>query len=82
MSLSNSLQTLLGRATLMIAITCSATTVVRAHPHEFITMHVGAAFDDAGRLAGFRYHWTFDEFFSAYAMEGQDANGNGTFEQS
>ncbi len=73
--------TLFGRAALALAMLCATTTALQAHPHEFITMHVGAAFDDAGRLAGFRYHWTFDEFFSAYALEGQDANGNGTFEQ-
>ncbi len=52
-----------------------------AHPHEFVTMQIGIAFDDAGKIAGMRYNWVFDEFFSAYALEGQDNNKNGKVER-
>ena len=48
-----------------------------AHPHEFVSMHVKAEFDDGGLLNGLTYHWNFDEFFTAYAVEGQDKNKNG-----
>ena len=58
-----------------------SSTEALAHPHEFITMQIRAAFDEKGMVAGMRYNWTFDEFFSAYALEGQDKNGNGTVEQ-
>ena len=58
-----------------------APTHAWAHPHEFVTMKIGIAFDDAGKIAGMRYNWTFDEFFSAYALEGQDNNKNGKVER-
>ena len=51
-----------------------------AHPHEFVSMHVKAEFDKSGLLNGLTYHWNFDEFFSAYAVEGQDKNKNGKAE--
>ncbi len=53
-----------------------------AHPHEFVEMKVEVKFDAQGKVSGFRYSWLFDEFFSAYALEGQDANKNGESEQS
>jgi len=53
-----------------------------AHPHEFVTMRIEAQFNKAGKLSGFRYYWRFDEFFSAYAIEGQDKNKNGKAEQA
>ena len=53
----------------------------QAHPHEFVTMKVTAQFDPSGQMTGMRYNWVFDEFFSAYAIEGQDLNGNGKAEQ-
>lgn len=55
-------------------------TRLAAHPHEFVTMHVRADFNDDGKLNGLTYHWSFDEFFSAYAVEGQDQNKNGKAE--
>ena len=50
------------------------------HPHEFVIMRVTANFHIDGRLSGLTYHWTFDEFFTAYAVEGQDQNKNGKAE--
>ena len=55
-------------------------TAASAHPHEFVSMKITALFDGEGRVSGMRYNWVFDEFFSAYALEGQDANGNGKSE--
>lgn len=51
-----------------------------AHPHEFVSMRAEIEFDGKNKASAFRYHWTFDEFFSAYAIEGQDANKNGVGE--
>ncbi|MDD9910999.1 MAG: DUF1007 family protein [Ahrensia sp.] len=53
-----------------------------AHPHEFVTMRVAANFDAAGQLESFLYSWTFDPFFTAYAVEGHDANKDGVAQQS
>ena len=52
----------------------------QAHPHEFVTMDVTAKFDFNGRVSGLTYNWTFDEFFTAYAVDGQDKNRNGQAE--
>ena len=51
-----------------------------AHPHEFVTMAVQANFNVNDQLSGLTYTWTFDEFFTAYAIEGEDANKNGKAE--
>ncbi len=51
-----------------------------AHPHEFVTMRITAQFDDNGHVTGLLYNWTFDPFFTAYAVEGEDANKNGVAE--
>lgn len=45
-------------------------------------MRVVAQFDENGRAVGLLYNWTFDPFFTAYAVEGHDANKNGKAEQS
>ena len=70
------------RRTLLAAALVLSPVTALAHPHEFVTMKVTARFNESGKVAGFRYNWLFDEFFSAYALEGQDANGNGTAEES
>jgi len=48
-----------------------------AHPHEFITVQTEVVFDDAGRVIGMRHAWLLDEFFTAYAVEGADSDGDG-----
>ncbi|MGI9354830.1 MAG: DUF1007 family protein [Rhizobiaceae bacterium] len=53
-----------------------------AHPHEFVTMRITAQFDENGHVVGLLYNWTFDPFFTAYAVEGEDANKNGVAEQA
>ena len=38
-----------------------------------------AVFDGKGRITAIRHHWLFDEAFSAYALQGLDADRDGTF---
>lgn len=73
------LKTLLCSTALFSAI---APKPALAHPHEFVTMLTTALFNEKGAVTGLRYQWTFDEFFTAYAIEGQDANKNGKAEQN
>ena len=70
-------------ALLFLAICTSGLipNVAFSHPHEFVNMRVEAKFDKNGNLSGFQYFWQFDEFFSAYAIEGQDKNKNGKADQ-
>ena len=53
-----------------------------AHPHEFVEMKTSVLFDAEGRATGLRYDWTFDEFFTAYAVEPSDTDGDGKPEQA
>ncbi|ESR24808.1 DUF1007 family protein [Lutibaculum baratangense] len=48
----------------------------RAHPHVWVTTQSELVFKN-GVLAAVRHEWTFDEYFSAYAAQGLDANGDG-----
>ncbi len=63
------------------ALSAFTSQYAHAHPHEFVTMRVEVKFNDEGKLSGFQYFWQFDEFFSAYAIEGQDKNKNGKADQ-
>jgi hypothetical protein len=42
-----------------------------------VTARAEIVFDAAGRVAAVRHIWQFDEAFSAYAMQGYDANNDG-----
>jgi ABC-type uncharacterized transport system substrate-binding protein len=44
-------------------LACTALPVA-AHPHIFVEAGVEVVFDNAGRIAGVRLSWTYDEFFS------------------
>lgn len=51
----------------------------QAHPHVWIDMRVGLVFDDARQLSALRISWTFDEFYSAYAVEEFKKNKDGSY---
>ena len=51
-----------------------------AHPHVFVDANAELIFDEAGRIKGVGNVWRFDDAFSAFAVEGLDANGDGTLD--
>jgi ABC-type uncharacterized transport system substrate-binding protein len=53
-----------------------------AHPHVWATVRSEILLDDQGRITGVRHAWTFDEFYSAMAVQGLDTNGDGTFSKA
>ncbi|MCC5978584.1 MAG: DUF1007 family protein [Salinarimonas sp.] len=63
---------------LRVAVVLALFTVVitlaskpaRAHPHVWVTAHTEILYDDSERIAGLRHIWTFDEFYSAWAVQG------------
>lgn len=63
-------------AALMLTAALLATPVA-AHPHIFIDAKATVVFDDSGRLTEIRNAWSFDEAFSAWSIEGLDANNDG-----
>lgn len=50
-----------------------------AHPHIFVDAEVAIAFDKAGNVTAIEHHWAFDRAFSAWQVQGLDADGDGAF---
>ncbi len=48
-----------------------------AHPHVWVDVDVRILFDDAGNITGLEQTWLFDDFYTAYAVEGTDEDGDG-----
>lgn len=51
---------------------------VWAHPHVWVTMTSEIAYDPNGQVEGVRHAWSFDEAYSAFAVQGLDTNQDGT----
>lgn len=51
-----------------------------AHPHVWIETVSDIVLDDRGRITAINVEWRFDEMYSQVAIEGLDANGDGTYE--
>jgi ABC-type uncharacterized transport system substrate-binding protein len=41
-----------------------------AHPHVWVTFHIELLYAADGSMTGVRHVWTFDDMFSAYALQG------------
>jgi ABC-type uncharacterized transport system substrate-binding protein len=41
-----------------------------AHPHVWVTLHSEILYSASGAMTGVRHAWTFDDMFSAYALQG------------
>ena len=50
-----------------------------AHPHVWATVHSEIVFGPDHHITGIRHAWTFDEFYTAMAVEGLDTNRDGTY---
>lgn len=51
----------------------------QAHPHVWATVRSEVVFGPENKITGIKQAWTFDEFYSAMAVQGLDANGDGTY---
>ena len=60
------------------ACTVSASTAT-AHPHVWATVRSEIIVDQDQRITGIRHAWTFDEFYTAMALEGLDTDGDGVY---
>jgi ABC-type uncharacterized transport system substrate-binding protein len=49
-----------------------------AHPHVWVTVKATVLYDK-GAITGLREDWTFDEFYTAQAIEGLDKNKDGKY---
>ena len=63
----------LGAAALALAMPGGAA----AHPHVWIDARSEVVFDAQHRVAALKVSWRFDEFYSQFAIEGLDKDGDG-----
>jgi len=68
-------------AGVFIAMMAGAITApsAQAHPHVWVTVQTEVLFDDAGAITGFRHKWIFDEYYTAFALQGMDRDGDGQY---
>ncbi|MBY0611257.1 MAG: DUF1007 family protein [Beijerinckiaceae bacterium] len=50
-----------------------------AHPHVFIVAKSELVYDSSGNFTAVKQHWTFDESYSAFAVQGLDSKKDGKF---
>jgi len=63
----------------VLAASLALTPPAEAHPHVWVTTKAEIAYGEGGRVTGIRNAWTFDASYSAFVVQGLDANGDGVF---
>jgi ABC-type uncharacterized transport system substrate-binding protein len=56
-----------------------ASGAARAHPHVWITSSSELLYAPDGSITGVRHAWTFDDMFSAYALQGIETKTKGVY---
>ncbi|MGX4774172.1 DUF1007 family protein [Bradyrhizobium guangdongense] len=64
---------------LLVAAMMLASGVARAHPHVWITATSELLYAEDGSITGVRHAWTFDDMFSAYAVQGLESKTKGVY---
>ncbi|QRG09168.1 DUF1007 family protein [Xanthobacter dioxanivorans] len=67
-----------------VALACAAALLAaprpaQAHPHVWVTMKSELVYAPDGRLTAVKQSWTFDDAFSAYALQGMEKRKDGTY---
>jgi ABC-type uncharacterized transport system substrate-binding protein len=55
---------------LLLLVLVSRPLPANAHPHVWVKFHSEVLYAADGSLTGIRHAWTFDDMFSAYALQG------------
>jgi ABC-type uncharacterized transport system substrate-binding protein len=74
-----SLRILLIALTSLAFATQAFTSIARAHPHVWVTMHSELVYAPDGTITGVRHHWAFDDMFSAFATQGLESKEKDKF---
>jgi len=69
---------LAGALALFASIQVASTRPAHAHPHVWVNVETTVLYDQ-GKVAGFTHRWTFDDMYTAMAVQGLDKNQDGTF---
>ena len=68
-------------AGLAVAACAGLAGAAYAHPHVWATVRSEILLGDNHQITGIRHAWTFDEFYTAMAVQGLDTNGDGVFSE-
>src|SRR5680860_1290771 len=63
----------------MGAVVLGLSSGAEAHPHVWATVRSEIVFGPDRKITGIRHAWTFDEFYTAMAVQGLDADGDGVY---
>jgi ABC-type uncharacterized transport system substrate-binding protein len=74
------LKTGLLRAAAVATTVLLASLPAAAHPHIWVTMEATLLYEN-GVFTGIRHKWTFDEYYTASAIEGLDKNKDGIYDR-
>ena len=70
-----------GKTVAAAVLGCGAyVTGAAAHPHVWVTYETTVLYDK-GTIAGFEHIWTFDDMYTAMAVQGLDKNGDGKYDR-
>ena len=67
------------KTSLAVAVAIGFAPAVAAHPHVWATVRSEIVFGPDHQITGIRHHWTFDEFYTAMAIQGLDTDGDGAY---
>lgn len=68
-------------ATAIMALAlCLAPNTASAHPHVWVTVEATVAYT-GGKVVGLQQRWTFDDMYTAMAIQGLDKNGDGKYDR-
>ena len=70
----------LARDLAMVVAMLAFCVPAHAHPHVWVTVE-STLLSERGAFTGLLHKWTFDEFYSAMAVEGLDTNKDGKYDR-
>lgn len=71
---------LLAVAGAALALVVAGSGPVEAHPHVWVKVETKVVYDN-GAIAAFAHRWTFDDLYTAMAIQGLDTNNDGTYDR-
>jgi len=75
------IQRCFSRLSIILWALAAQTALAAAHPHVWVTMHTALEVGAKGEIVAFRHRWTFDQNYTAFAVEGMDTNGDGVYSE-
>lgn len=68
-------------ATCSALLALAATAPAGAHPHVWVTYETTVNYDQ-GSVSGVTHVWSFDDMYTAMAVQGLDKNGDGAYDRA